>query len=76
VPTVLREAGLRFVVYPNDHEPAHVHVIGPDWEAVVNLIDGRLREAIGSGEREARLAVRLVAKRRELLLDAWRRLHG
>jgi hypothetical protein len=25
------------VVYPNDHRPAHVHVIGPGAEAVFNL---------------------------------------
>ena len=25
------------VIYPNDHRPAHVHVIGPDQEALFNL---------------------------------------
>jgi len=29
VPTILRIDGWRVVVYPNDHPPAHVHVIGP-----------------------------------------------
>ena len=28
MPTILRLAGLRVVIYPNDHRPAHVHVIG------------------------------------------------
>jgi hypothetical protein len=28
VPTVLRFDGFRVVIYPNDHRPAHVHVIG------------------------------------------------
>jgi len=28
MPTVLRFEGLRAVIYPNDHRPAHVHVIG------------------------------------------------
>ena len=26
--TVLREAGMRFVIYTDDHEPAHTHVYG------------------------------------------------
>ena len=37
VPTVLRFGALRVTIYPNDHRPAHVHVIGPDREAVFNL---------------------------------------
>jgi hypothetical protein len=37
VPTVLRFGGLRVVIYPNDHRPAHIHVIGSDAEAVFNL---------------------------------------
>jgi hypothetical protein len=37
MPTVLRFTGLRAVIYPNDHRPAHVHVIGKGSEAVFNL---------------------------------------
>ena len=35
--TVLRSDGFRVVIYPNDHRPAHVHVIGAGKEAVFNL---------------------------------------
>jgi len=51
-------------------------VIGPDWEAVINLSDLELREAIGCDERVARRALGLVGDHRELLLTAWRRIHG
>ncbi|MCY4396412.1 MAG: DUF4160 domain-containing protein [Rhodospirillaceae bacterium] len=37
MPTVLRLDGLRVVIYPNDHRPAHVHVVGGDGEAVFDL---------------------------------------
>lgn len=37
MPTILRFDGLRAVIYPNDHRPAHVHVIGADGEAVFVL---------------------------------------
>jgi hypothetical protein len=33
----LRFSGLRVALYPDDHRPAHVHVIGPAAEAVFNL---------------------------------------
>ena len=36
MPTVLRFDGLRVVIYPNDHRPAHVHVIGKGCEAVLH----------------------------------------
>ena len=51
MPTVLRIAGLRVVIYPNDHRPAHVHVSGADSEAVfiLHCPDGppALRESYG-----------------------------
>jgi hypothetical protein len=51
VPTVMRLDGLRVVVYPNDHRPAHVHVIGRGCEAVftLNCMSGpvELRENYG-----------------------------
>lgn len=34
--TVHREAGLRFIIYSDDHKPAHVHVVG-DGNAKVDL---------------------------------------
>ena len=37
MPTVVRFFGLRVVIYPNDHRPAHVHVIGHGCESVWNL---------------------------------------
>ncbi len=76
MPTVLRIDGLRVVIYPNDHPPAHVHVIGPGWVVVVELLRAEVREAIGCDEREARGALRMIVEHRDQLLAAWRRLHG
>jgi len=56
MPTVLRFAGLRVVIYTNDHRPAHVHVIGNGCEAVfeLNCPSGPivLRENYGFGRVE------------------------
>lgn len=40
--TVLRLSGMRFVVFTNDHVPAHMHVFG-EGTAKINLrgADGR-----------------------------------
>jgi hypothetical protein len=75
VPTVLRVGGLRVVVYPNDHPPAHVHVLGPDWVVVINLIGPKVRELINCDERQARRALRLIAEHQRELMAAWKRFH-
>ena len=71
MPTVLQFYGLRVVVYPNDHRPAHVHVIGNGCEAVFSLRcpDGppELRENMGFARRDlARIADDLEAELSEL----------
>ena len=81
MPTVLRHAGWRVVIYPNDYPPAHVHVIGPGWVVVVNLLGAAggltVREVIGDcGEPETRRVLRLIAGHRATLLEAWERYHG
>jgi hypothetical protein len=76
MPTVLRAGRLRVVVHHNDHPPAHVHVLGPGWAVLINLLGPSVREVINCGEREAREALRLIVEHRNELLEAWRRIHG
>jgi hypothetical protein len=42
LPTIIRVDGILIVIYPNDHSPAHVHVIGAGWLIVVNLSGPRI----------------------------------
>jgi hypothetical protein len=77
--TVYREGGFRVVIYRNDHEPAHVHVI-KDGEIIVNLIgaDGQpeLREAYGTTRADIRKAMRIVAGQRGHLLRRWQEIQN
>ncbi|AJY38202.1 MULTISPECIES: DUF4160 domain-containing protein [Burkholderia] len=80
MPTVHRFDGLRVVIYPNDHRPAHVHVRGADGEAVfvLHCPDGppRLRESYGFSRTEV---TRIEATLTDVLLalcNEWRDLHG
>lgn len=80
MPTVLRLGGLRVVIYPNDHRPAHVHVKGAEGEAVfiLHCPEGppELRESYGfrltdlSG-MESALNDNLV-----VLCAQWSKIHG
>ena len=80
MPSVLTVFGLRVVVYPNDHRPAHVHVIGGGCEAVfmLNCPHGpvELRENFGFARKDFRkLQVELSANV-HVLCQAWGSIHG
>ena len=76
---VHRAHGLRFVVFVDDHEPAHVHAFG-DGQAKINLAgpDGKpeLVWAHGMKRNEVRRAVAEVIEHRDALLQRWREIHG
>lgn len=80
MPTVLRFGGLRVAIYLNDHRPAHVHVIGPDQEAVFELHcpagPVSVRENYGFSRRELRQIADVLFKNLIGLCEVWRRMHG
>lgn len=80
MPTILTLMGCRVIVYPNDHRPAHVHVIGGDNEAVFNLHcpDGppELRENYGFSRTEIQRLKAALARELAELCAAWRNIHG
>ena len=79
MPTVLRFNGLRVVIYPNDHRPAHVHVIGSGREAVfkLNCWTGpvELRENYGFSRREITPIQAVLTVHLEELCRAWEEIH-
>ena len=80
MPTVLRIGSLRVTIYPNDHPPAHVHVIGGGREAVFDLKcpDGppELRQNFRFARRNTDgIAIELDRHLGELC-DQWERIHG
>lgn len=79
-PTVLRFDGLRVKIYPNDHRPAHVHVVGAEWEAVFNLHcpngPPELRESYGFRQHEVNDIRNALAGKIGQLCEEWRKIHG
>lgn len=80
MPTVLRLDGLRVAIYPNDHRPAHVHLIGPAGEAVfiLNCPDGptTLRESYGFSGRALRTIEAALNEAVQRLCRVWETIHG
>lgn len=79
MPTVMRFDGLRVVIYPNDHRPAHVHVMGGGHEAVFRLCcpDGppELRENHGFRPAELTRIHETLTHALAGLCEAWRHWH-
>lgn len=80
MPTVLRFDGLRAVIYPNDHRPAHVHVKGSGGEAVFVLHCPKgppeLRENYGYGLSDLNRIVEALMGALASLCGEWRKIHG
>ena len=80
MPTVLRFGALRVAVYPNDHRPPHVHVIGQGNEAVFHLHDPQgsvaLRENYGFSPRDLVRIQSALEDNLAALLSAWEGIHG
>lgn len=61
-------------MYFEDHNPPHVHVVGPDFEALVSIEDGILI----AGDMPAkcrREALDWIAVNRVLLAKKWEDMH-
>ena len=80
MPVVFRINGLRVVIWPNDHRPAHVHVKGADGEAVFNLHcpggPPELRESYGFRLADLNQIADALAAAIAALCAEWRTIHG
>jgi len=71
MPTVLVVSGYRFMIYTDDHAPAHVHVRVGNKVAKI-LLEPVSVESSGRFNRgEIRKIVDLTVEHRNLLLEAW-----
>ena len=80
MPTVFQIGRSRVVIYPNDHRPSHVHVIGAKRWAVffLNCPNGPVELREQSGYRKAQideLAAEIEAALSECC-EKWRLIHG
>lgn len=80
MPTVARFEGLRVAIYPNDHRPAHVHVVGRGCMAVfeLNCPQGpvKLRANYGFSRRELSRIEVALQDHLPALCRAWEEIHG
>jgi hypothetical protein len=76
MPTILYINGFRFIIWPDDHEPPHIHVFKGDGEAKVSIDKPRLVLVIGLSKQEARFILNTVIDHQKTLLKEWEKIHG
>ncbi len=70
-PTIFTVGNLRVVIYPKDHQPPHVHVIGPDGEAKFELKNFECIFVRGFSKGDVRRMKTFLRERKTLLKEAW-----
>ena len=73
----IKEKNLSLVVYPNDHLPPHVHVLGPGWEIRLS-INGKLEVMTITGKpklQEITQAIEATSVHIAELNKIWSDLH-
>jgi len=67
MPTVMTIASVRVMIYLNDHRPAHVHLLGPNHKAVIDLLcpngPPAIRENYGFSGSEPRRFSKVLSRR-------------
>ena len=80
MPTVLRFLSYRVAIHTNDHQPCHVHVIGPAGEAEFWLAcpEGPpvLRKYYGLQSRSLMLIRKRLEEHLPALCKEWSSIHG
>lgn len=80
MPTIININGFRIIIWPADHEPPHVHVFKNNGEAKISIgsVDElpQLIMIYDLTKPEIRQAWELVAEHQQVLITAWRNIHG
>lgn len=76
MPTVLRVKGYRFIIFTNDHPPAHIHVKQAGGGAKINLKPIEVVEQFHLNTRQLREILEIVDENQEFLLAKWQEFQG
>jgi hypothetical protein len=67
--------GFTIHIWPNDHEPAHVHVYRAEGLAVIEIGSLHVRDAYDMRVKDLRRAIEIVRANQTVLLRRWREIH-
>lgn len=70
-PTIIKTGSLRIMIYPGDHDPPHVHVVGQGAEARFRLDNLECYYSRGFSSRSVKRIEVFIKDNLDLLWEAW-----
>jgi len=70
----IRDGGIRFQIWPNDHTPPHVHAYFKDEDILINLKTAEFLTPPPAGQ--GRKIMKIFLEHRATLLQIWNELHN
>ncbi len=74
-PTIVRQDGYIFVIYANDHPPAHVHVKKAENDARIGLNPVEVLHNVSFNTRELSKNLDITRQHLPTLIASWNTLH-
>jgi uncharacterized protein (DUF885 family) len=74
-PTLFRLGNIRVVIHTREHKPAHVHLIGPEAEAKIEIESWSILESHGFSAQALKKALEFLENHKDELLEAWKDIH-
>ncbi len=75
MPTIHRVRNMRLHMFPNDHEPAHFHVLAPDFAAKVVIGSWAVLPMVGK-PRGLEAVLDWARANEALMRERWRETRG
>ncbi len=75
MPIIIRTRNLKIYIYTKDHPPAHVHVIGPNAEAKIDINNFKCTFVSGFSKRDINRIIKFLKDKKEVLQDTWEDYH-
>ena len=76
MPVIMRIGSIKFYIYPQDHRPAHVHVIFAGSEAKFEILSGECISNHGFSQKSIKGLSREVLINQNELINAWKEFEG
>jgi len=74
MPTIQRFGAAKLCIYADDHHPPHFHVVGPDFQVLVRIVDLVVFQG-GARPNQIAEAMAWARANRAMLLRKWTELN-
>lgn len=71
MPTIYRIGRFSVKIYPRDHRPPHVHIVGPDGQAKISLDKFQCISCWGFSEKDIKRIILFLKLHEAEIWEAW-----